>query len=92
MYFGDDGATIDAATLEDHDPAWLRARRAIVATRRSVEALYVANEINRLQEIVRTAVGLVEMADAKMMRYFGVCVKLHAARSMLVQLGRKREP
>ena len=47
MYFGDDGATIDAATLEDHDPAWLRARRVIVATRRSVEALYVADEINQ---------------------------------------------
>jgi hypothetical protein len=46
----------------------------------------------RLQEIVRTAVGLVEMADAKMMRYFGVCVKLHAARSTLVRIARKREP
>jgi hypothetical protein len=32
------------------------------------------------------------MADAKMTRYFGVCVKLHAARSTLAQLGRKREP
>ena len=38
------------------------------------------------------SVGLIEMADAKMMRYFGVCVKLHAARSTLVQLARKREP
>ena len=38
------------------------------------------------------SVGLIEMADAKMMRYFGVCVKLHAVRSTLVQLARKREP
>lgn len=38
------------------------------------------------------APGAIEIADAKMMRYFGVCVKLHAARSTLVQLARKLEP
>ena len=38
------------------------------------------------------APGASEIADAKMMRYFGVCVKLHAARSTLVQLARKLEP
>jgi hypothetical protein len=38
------------------------------------------------------SVGLIEMADAKMMRYFGVCVKLHAARSTLVQPARGVRP
>jgi hypothetical protein len=32
------------------------------------------------------------MADAEMMRYFDVRVKLHAARSTLVQLAGKLEP
>jgi hypothetical protein len=37
-------------------------------------------------------VGLIEIADAKMTRYFGVFVKVHAARSTLVQLTGKFEP
>jgi hypothetical protein len=89
MYFGDDGPTIDAATLEDHDPAWLRARRAIVATRRSVEALYVADEINRAyKKSLEPRWALSRLPMLKMMRCFGVRLKLHAGRSTLVQFAR----